>query len=146
VDRKGLTPEQLGKLPQLQFNQLRDRLLTLLASEKANKGQRISFKEFCISLSVFAPEARRDTKLKFAFKAFDVDGDGQLGRSDMLELVRCMTPPGGTPQALKQTVLEAIVDKTLEEADQDGDGALSYDEFLKTVQGSDFHAKLSIDL
>ena len=30
--------------------------------------------------------------------------------------------------------------------DQDGDGAISYEEFQKAVDGSDFHSKLSLDM
>lgn len=146
TDRKGLTPEQMGALPQLKYNPIGHQLIKALTSEKAKKGERISFKDFVLSMAVFAPEARRDTKLKFAFKAFDDDEDGVIGPSDLLQLLKSLTPPAGSEQALDDKVLQSIVQKTLEEADTDRDGFLGYDEFVKVLEGTDFYARLTINL
>lgn len=146
VDHKGLTVQQMGGLPQLRFNAIGPRLLSVVASDKAKQGQRITFKEFILSLAVFAPEARRETKLKFGFKAFDFDNDGAIGRVDLMKLVRCLTPPEGTAHALEPKALLNIVEQILVEADADGDGALTYDEFVKVVEGTDFYSKLSLHL
>lgn len=135
----------MAKLPQLQYNHLSSRLVSVLTSAMP-QADRISFKDFVIALAVFAPDARRDTKLRFAFKAFDVDGDSLLGRSDLMELLRCLTPTGGSAQAMTQETMDMVVDKAMQEVDMDGDGALSYDEFVKAIAGSDFHSKLSLDL
>eukprot|EP00962_Isochrysis_galbana_P032376 scaffold10623_cov139-Isochrysis_galbana.AAC.9 len=136
----------MGELPQLKYNVIGPQLLSVVVSDKAKKGQRITFKEFILSLAVFAPEARRETKLKFGFKAFDTDNDSALGRLDLMRLVRCLTPPEGLPNALEQKTLETVVEQILVEADLDGDGSLTYDEFVKVVEGTDFYSKLSLNL
>jgi Ca2+-binding EF-hand superfamily protein len=143
VDHKGLTVAQMGDLPQLKYNAIGPQLLSVVVSDKAKKGQRITFKEFILSLAVFAPEARRETKLKFGFKAFDTDNDSALGRADLMRLVRCLTPPEGSPHCLDQKTLENVVQQIIVEADLDGDGSITYDEFVKNVDGTDFYSKLT---
>ena len=39
--------------------------------------------DFALALSVFAPDAPYEQKLKLAFDMFDFDGDKAIGRSDL---------------------------------------------------------------
>lgn len=146
VDHTGLTVEQMGGMSQLKYNALGPRLLSVIVPDKAKQGQRLTFKDFILSLAVFAPGARRETKLRFGFKAFDTDNDGALGRVDLMRLVRSLTPPEGSAHALEEKTLEMVVEQILVEADVGGDGSLTYDEFVKVVEATDFYSKLSLNL
>ena len=93
-------------------------------------------------LSVFAPAASDQEKLKLAFKVFDFDGDRFLGRSDLEQLITALLPPATTDEDKK--LHTHILDEVFREADQDQDEKLSYDEFLKAVAHSDIRSKLTI--
>merc|ERR1719424_2197902 len=54
----------------------------------------LSFKDFALALSVFAPDAPYEQKLKLAFDMFDFDGDKAIGRSDLEALLRALLPEG----------------------------------------------------
>ena len=144
VDGVGLTREQALELPQLKHNPLSSRMVEVLLDQVPS--DRMSFRDFVLSLAVFAPDERREAKLKFAFKVYDLDNDNVLGRGDLVGLLRALTPVGGSRQVMNSDELDTVVDNVLEEADQDGDGAISYEEFQKAVDGSDFHSKLSLDM
>jgi serine/threonine-protein phosphatase 2B regulatory subunit len=47
---------------------------------------------------------------------------------------------------LKDAQLQQIVDKTIMEADKDGDGKLSFAEFTDLVQTTDISQSLTLDL
>jgi serine/threonine-protein phosphatase 2B regulatory subunit len=46
---------------------------------------------------------------------------------------------------LKDNQLQQIVDKTIMEADKDGDGKISFDEFLVTVENTDVAKQMTLE-
>jgi serine/threonine-protein phosphatase 2B regulatory subunit len=46
---------------------------------------------------------------------------------------------------LRDNQLQQIVDKTIMEADLDGDGKVSFDEFVKMVETTDVAPKMTLD-
>lgn len=64
--------------------------------------------------------------MQFAFRVYDVDGDGYVSPSDLREVLRMMV---GTN--LNEAQLQHIVEKTVAEHDADKDGRLSPAEFAK---------------
>lgn len=46
---------------------------------------------------------------------------------------------------LKDSQLQQIVDKTIMEADLDGDGKVSFEEFVKMVEGSDIARQMVVE-
>ena len=73
---------------------------------------------------------------------YDFDGDQKIGRDDLKELLSSLVPKG--TDGADSELLEHIVDRTLEEADFDGDGGLNFDEFSRAVAHSDIASKLTI--
>eukprot|EP00966_Prymnesium_polylepis_P316178 7305542-Prymnesium_polylepis.1 len=63
-----------------------------------------------------------------AFELFDVDNDGRLSVTEMLAL---LTRPGSGNTALTLEDAQEVVDRF----DQDGDGMLDLDEFVKAFAG-----------
>ncbi|XP_057343027.1 calcineurin B homologous protein 2 isoform X2 [Manis pentadactyla] len=72
------------------------------------------------------PLNSRMNKLRFAFQLYDLDRDGKISRHEMLQVLRLMVGVQVTEEQL-----ESIADRTVQEADEDGDGAVSFLEFAK---------------
>jgi serine/threonine-protein phosphatase 2B regulatory subunit len=59
-----------------------------------------------------------------AFKIYDIDGDGYISNGELFQVLKMMVGNN-----LKDTQLQQIVDKTIINADTDGDGKISFEEF-----------------
>mmetsp|Transcript_37575 Transcript_37575/g.62220 ORF Transcript_37575/g.62220 Transcript_37575/m.62220 type:complete len:207 (+) Transcript_37575:138-758(+) len=141
VDHNGcINRTEMLKLKQLHFNVLGERILSSGAIK--THGGLLAFRDFVSHLSVFAPATPTDLKLRFAFKVYDFDGDQRLGREDLTQLLHALVPQD--LDALDDELSQLIVDKTLEEADRDGDQTLNYMEFRAAVAHSDIASKLTI--
>ncbi len=92
-----------------------------------------------------AHRAKPELNFKFfltiavAFDMYDVDGDGQISRDEMLSLLTVMV---GANVGEEQLVLMA--ERTIGEADVDGDGRVSFEEFRQVLEGTDVEQKMSI--
>lgn len=64
------------------------------------------------------------------FRLYDMDGDGFLGRDDLRQLLALTVGRAVTP-----TAVEGIIDRTLRDADADGDGQLSFEDFEQVRAG-----------
>ena len=59
-----------------------------------------------------------------AFDIYDMDKDGYISNGELFQVLKMMVGSN-----LKDTQLQQIVDKTIINADTDGDGKISYEEF-----------------
>uniref|UniRef100_A0A8C0X4B0 EF-hand domain-containing protein n=1 Tax=Castor canadensis TaxID=51338 RepID=A0A8C0X4B0_CASCN len=85
------------------------------------------------------PLNSRMNKLRFAFQLYDLDRDGMISRLELLQVLRLMVGVQVTEEQL-----ESITDRTVQEADEDGDGAVSFLEFTKSLEKMDIEQKMSI--
>ena len=69
--------------------------------------------------------------LLVAFKVYDVDRDGYISNGELFLVLKMMVGNN-----LKDGQLQQIVDKTIMEADKDGDGKLSFEEFSMMVSNT----------
>ena len=58
------------------------------------------------------------------FNIYDMDRDGFISNGELFQVLKMMVGSN-----LKDTQLQQIVDKTITNADLDGDGKISYEEF-----------------
>lgn len=72
---------------------------------------------------------------KVAFKVYDMDRDGYISNGELFNVLKMMVGNN-----LKDTQLQQIVDKTIINADKDGDGKISYEGNLI------YHVFVSMDL
>ncbi len=152
VDGVGsISRTELMELPQLKYNPLAGRMLKI-SSIKTAPGKRYTFRDFVVLLAVFAPEATYVAKLRFAFKTYDFDNDGKLGRDDLSQLIALLVPDlkrgdaavEGAGETADDSLLHFATERCIAEADLDGDGMLNFGEFSEAVAHSDIASKLSI--
>ncbi|XP_050228264.1 calcineurin B-like protein 7 isoform X2 [Mercurialis annua] len=91
----------------------------------------IEFGEFVRSLSIFHPNASAADKVTFAFRLYDLRGTGYIEHEELKDMVLAVLRE--SDMMLNDEVIEAIVDKTMAEADLNGDGKIDIEEWKKFV-------------
>ncbi|XP_050546897.1 calcineurin B homologous protein 1 [Daktulosphaira vitifoliae] len=142
-----LSREDLLRIPELAINPLGERIVDLFHTDSGNNKGRINFLQFMRVLSKFRlikphKENKQNNhmeKIKFAFDMYDVDNDGMISKDELLIILHMMVGAN-----ISEEQLSIIADKTISEADIDGDGLISFEEFSKTFEKSDIENKMSI--
>lgn len=87
------------------------------------KTGQIDAREFLISVSNFTGAGKED-KLKFAFMAFDEDGNGVITKAELLKILKSNHMAGHDAEVARKA------DTIMAQADKDGDGVITFDEFV----------------
>ncbi|KAL4647439.1 calcineurin B homologous protein 1-like [Arapaima gigas] len=150
-EKKGhLSRQDFESIKELATNPIRDRIIGAFF---AQGGEMVDFHTFVKILAHFRPVDKkhlkkanirepinsRTNKLRFAFQLYDQDNDGKISRSELLQVLRTMLEVQVTDEQL-----ESIADRTIQEADLDGDNAISFDEFRKSLEKVNIDHKMSI--
>jgi len=105
-----------------------DRMFSLF---DADTDGTIDFREFICGLSVFCEKGTIDEKLKFSFRIYDFDRDGCISKEELYKLLEASLVENSL--GIPQEQLGSLVDATFAEADTDGDGKISFDEYRVLV-------------
>ena len=89
-----------------------------------NKDGNISFLEFVQGLNSLSAGASSEEKLRFAFKIYDINGDGFISNWELFTVLKMMVGNN-----LNDVQLQQLVDRTIIKADKDLDGRISFEEF-----------------
>lgn len=160
LDNSGaLSIDEFMSLPELQQNPLVQRVIDIF---DADGNGEVDFKEFIHGVSQFSVKGDKLSKLKFAFRIYDMDNDGFISNGELFQVsVNEMKVENSkliifyvSSQVLKMMVgnnlkdaqLQQIVDKTIVFADKDEDGKISFDEFCSVVGNTDIHKKMVVDV
>lgn len=101
----------------------------------------VATKEKNYNVNKYRHDARRQTKCCIvAFKVYDMDRDGYISNGELFLVLKMMVGNN-----LKDNQLQQIVDKTIMEADKDGDGRISFDEFLTMVENTDVAKQMTLE-
>nr|CAG4711957.1 unnamed protein product [Naegleria fowleri] len=141
LDKDGngtISKDEFLMIPELAVNPLVKRVISIFDE---NGDGSVNFKEFISALSVFNAQGDKQRKLEFAFKVYDIDGDGFISNGELFTVLKMMVGNN-----LSDVQLQQIVDKTILEADDDGDGKISFEEFAKTLTHQDLENKMTIRL
>ncbi|XP_052767454.1 calcineurin B homologous protein 1-like [Mya arenaria] len=141
-----LSREDFLRIPELAINPLGDRIVHSFFLE--SNEETVNFKQFMSVLARFRPtksnESKnklntREEKLKFAFKMYDLDSDEKISRDELLAVLHMMVGDN-----ISEDQLNSIADRTITEADEDGDSMISFVEFKKVMERVDVEQKMSI--
>lgn len=139
IDNSGsLSVEEFMTLPELQQNPLVQRVIDIFDEDQNGE---VDFKEFIQGVSQFSVKGDKGSKLKFAFRIYDVDNDGYISNGELFQVLKMMVGNN-----LKDSQLQQIVDKTILYADKDEDGKISFAEFCQVVGNTDIHKKMVVDV
>lgn len=130
--------EEFLSIPAIANNPLATRLIEIFDEDG---GGDVDFQEFISGLSAFSSRGQKEEKLRFAFKAYDIDRDNYISNGELFIVLKMMVGNN-----LKDAQLQQIVDKTIMEADLDGDGKISFEEFKKLVENTDISQSMTLDL
>ena len=118
----------------------------------------VDFKEFIQGVSQFSVKGDKNSKLRFAFRIYDIDNDGYISNGELfqvgllpffykwLKFLIFQVLKMMVGNNLKDTQLQQIVDKTILFADKDDDGKISFEEFCDIVGNTDVHKKMVVDV
>lgn len=140
LDRDGngtIDKSEFLAIPGISSNPLASRLMDVFDEDSDGT---IDFQEFITGLSAFSGKTSRADKLRFAFKIYDIDRDGYIGNGELFIVMKMMVGKN-----LQDEELQQIVDKTMLEADKDGDGRLSFDEFKNAVDSTSVASALTLN-
>lgn len=139
LDNNGsLSVDEFMSLPELQQNPLVQRVIDIF--DEDGNGE-VDFKEFIQGVSQFSVKGDKTSKLKFAFRIYDIDNDGYISNGELFQVLKMMVGSN-----LKDTQLQQIVDKTILFADKDEDGKINFEEFCEVVANTDVHKKMVVDV
>lgn len=146
-----LRSDDFFRIPELAINPLGERIVKSFFFFREDKEESeedgVNFKDFVRTLSYFRPVkekknnplSTKEHKLAFAFKIYDIDGDGYISKDELISLLRMMVGINISDEELR-----CIADRTFLEADEDNDSYISFEEFRKMMEKTDFQAKMSI--
>ncbi|VDI10672.1 serine/threonine-protein phosphatase 2B regulatory subunit [Mytilus galloprovincialis] len=138
LDKSGngfLSREDFLRIPELAINPLGDRIVHAFFQE--SNDETVNFRQFINVLARFRPTKvkisknklnTREEKLKFAFRMYDLDGDDKISRDELLAVLHMMVGAN-----ISEEQLGSIADRTIHEADTDGDKQISFDEFKQII-------------
>lgn len=130
--------EEFLAIPAINSNPLAGRLIDIFDQDGDGT---VDLQEFITGLSIFSSKGNSDEKLYFAFKVYDIDRDGYLSNGELFLVLKMMVGSN-----LRDPQLQQLVDKSLMEADKDGDGKISLQEFKDLVKNIDVSKAMTIDL
>lgn len=103
-------------LLELQQNPLAQRFIDIF---EADGNSKVDFKEFIQGVSQFSIKGDKLSKLRFAFRIYNMGNDGYISNGELFQVLKMMVSNN-----LKVTQLLQIVDKTILLADKDEDGKI----------------------
>ena len=144
IDRGGtISRDELFKLQAFRANPFLGRIIHVSGfsgDKEEGEEETLNIKEFAELMSVFSIRASREQKLRYAFKIYDCDGDGKIGKDDLRQTLDVITAG-----KMDHDFMTVVVDQVFQEADEDKDGFIHFDEFAKIVMNTDIEGKLTFD-
>jgi len=107
---------------------------TFKVFDKDNNGT-IDFQEFACALSLTSRGSLQE-KLKWTFQLYDVDGNKEIARDELLRVVQSIYKMTGSVVELSpdEDTPEYWVEKIFHSVDQDGSNTISYEELLRASE------------
>ncbi|XP_011413059.3 calmodulin-like [Crassostrea angulata] len=117
------TDELITILKNLGQNPTDAEISEIVGEVDADGNGNIDFPEFLLLMSKREKDEETDDDLLEAFRVFDRDGDGHISTTELRMVML----------NLGEKMSEEEVEHMIEEADEDGDGQVNYEEFVKMM-------------
>merc|ERR1712186_251129 len=89
LDNSGsLSVDEFMSLPELQQNPLVQRVIDIFDDD--GNGE-VDFKEFIQGLSHFSAKGDMESKLRFAFRIYDIDNDGFISNGELFQVMKMIS-------------------------------------------------------
>uniref|UniRef100_A0A665VX83 EF-hand domain-containing protein n=1 Tax=Echeneis naucrates TaxID=173247 RepID=A0A665VX83_ECHNA len=136
-----LSREDFQRIPELAINPLGDRIINAFFPEGEDQ---VNFRGFMRTLAHFRPIEDNEKNKNYsgdfiAFRLYDLDRDDKISRDELLQVLRMMVGVN-----ISDEQLGSIADRTIQEADTNGDNSISFNEFIKVLEKVDVEQKMSI--
>lgn len=118
--------EEILTLPELAVNPFKHRILEVFSEDGTGD---MTFEQFLDMMSQMSSKAPLDSKVEYAFKIYDFNGDGQLCGKDIEQVILFLTNPSHTGSTMSTTDREQVVQNVIGEMDMDDDGTISFMDF-----------------
>jgi calmodulin len=86
---------------------------------------KISLEEYKIAMGLMPPKQHKVASMRAVFRSFDLNGNGTIEREELDEVFRSMG----------QSLSPQEINRIIQMADKDSNGALNYEEFIEQVFG-----------
>ena len=138
TDHSGqLEIHEIMRVPDINANPVAKRVISVL---DANKNNKISFVEFLVGVARLTAATDPESRVKFFFELYDVNGDGYISNGDLFKILELMSGDDLTDEQRQQ-----LVDRTVRDADVDLDGLLTFNEFKVAVSKVKLDDKLTVE-
>mmetsp|Transcript_46445 Transcript_46445/g.68641 ORF Transcript_46445/g.68641 Transcript_46445/m.68641 type:complete len:229 (-) Transcript_46445:179-865(-) len=87
----------------------------------------ITFSEFLKGLSALSGKASEQEKMRFSFRLYDVNKDGKISKAELKTMLAGSV--SAFPYKFSEDELDALVERTFNESDLNGNGYISYAEY-----------------
>ena len=150
LDKDGLgflTKQSLLRIPELNVNPLRDRIVDVILDDHGQDGN-INFKQFALLFSVFrrghneSGTSSKENKLKFLFSIYDRDKDGKINKSELLAVLN-MLIGYNLPEEQMNSMAERTIAEVVAEMEP-GSSEITFKMFIDTLQKIDVEEKMSM--
>lgn len=128
-----LDTDELLMVPELAMNPLHPRFIAVF--------ENVNFHQFVNNISAFSPSTPPEKKIDFTFRLYDVDGDGFISKYDLENVLKMLVG-----EHMSSDVIAQIANRVIEEADADGDGLISRNEFTSAVDVANLAERLTVTL
>ena len=123
---------ELLMVPELAMNPLHPRLLSIF--------ENVNFRQFVNIIGAFSLSGDPNQKADFAFRIYDVDGDGFISCSDLEKVLRMLVG-----EYLTEDTITELATKVVADADKDKDGSISRDEFTSATSLHQMAKELTVN-
>merc|ERR1711872_560340 len=129
IDKEGtgeIPTSELGAVMRMLGHQLKpDQLQEFIEEVDGDGSGFVDFDEFLVLMTKKTKEAEEEKEAREAFRILDKEGKGTIDAQVLKEILL----------ALDETMSEADVDEMVDEIDEDGSGAVDYEEFKAVMMG-----------
>ncbi|XP_053402127.1 neo-calmodulin-like [Mercenaria mercenaria] len=120
ADELGTVMRSLGQRP------TEEELKKMMAEIDVDKNGTIDFQEFLTMMASQKIDSEEDADLKEAFRVFDKHKHGAIGEDDLRSVM----------SDLGEKLTDEEIAEMIKEADVNGDGQISFDEFVQMMQNN----------